>query len=171
MEIFETLRKDHALVRDQLDLLIGLTADRSEVGASKDEWIEAFYDLKMALVAHNRAEESVFYDVMNRVPNRPELSDIKTEEHHLAEETLQDLEEMSPSDRDWSAMLALLKNQIESHVAEEETFVFGVMQDHITSSESERMSEDFLRLRNAEFLGRGYRPKLVRRPTSRALPR
>ncbi|RZA11510.1 MAG: hemerythrin domain-containing protein, partial [Proteobacteria bacterium] len=65
MEIFETLRKDHALVRDQLDLLIGLTAEKG----GGDEWIEAFYDLKMALVAHNRAEESVFYDVMNRVPN------------------------------------------------------------------------------------------------------
>lgn len=169
MEIFETLRNDHARVRDHLDLLIGLSL-RDSKGEINEDWTEAFYDLKMALIAHHRAEETVFYDVMNRVPNRPELADIKTEEHHLAEETLQDLEEMTPADRDWGAMLALLKNQIESHVAEEETFVFGVMQDLISDVESERMSEDFLRLRTEEFLGRGYRLKFVKRATNRSLP-
>ncbi len=152
MNIFETLRLDHAGVRNLMEDLID--GDRAA-----ENWPEVFYDLKLALVAHNRAEEQVFYDVLNRIPNREELADIKTEEHHMAEEILQDLEEMSPSDRDWDTTLGLLKNQIESHIAEEETFVFAVIEAQISDEEAETMSEAFERARTEVMQTSDYLPR------------
>ncbi len=101
MQIFETLRWDHVGIRDCLDTLIEVSTGREHADIGED-WAEAFFDLKTLLNAHNRAEETVFYEAVSQIPNREDLADIKTEEHHQAEETLQDLETMSPVDHDSS---------------------------------------------------------------------
>lgn len=157
MEIFEALRLDHIRLRDGLDDLIDMTTGQELT----DEWAEVFFDLKQSLNAHDRAEETVFYDALTRVPNRQELADIKTEEHHQVEETLQELELIHPAGSGWIQMLFLLRNQIESHIAEEETFVFGLLQGVISDEESEQMGDEFRRLRDRELMGREYRFRAV----------
>lgn len=148
MNIFDTLRQDHAGVRNLVEELI-----------AGENWPEAFYDLKLALVAHNRAEETVFYDILNGIPNREELADIKTDEHHMAEEILQDLEEMSPQDHDWPTTLALLQSQIEAHVAEEETFVFALIGEHLSEDEADDLGERFERARSEIVQTSDYLPR------------
>ena len=173
MEIFDTLRMDHAAIRTQLDRLIqissfdgaNLSLDPSpdcELSAAED-WAQVFFDLKKTLRAHDRAEESVLYEMLARIPNREDLADIKTEEHHMAEETLQDLEELNLSDDEWSATLALFKNQLESHVAEEETFVFSLLEEVLTDEEGQMLAQQFDRERE-EYLEQS--DLMISQPTS-----
>ena len=153
MEIFDTLRMDHAAIRNQLDKLIQISSsDKAKLSlevssvdplVTAENWAQIFFDLKKSLRAHDRAEENVLYEMLTRIPNREDLADIKTEEHHMAEETLQDLEELNPSDQEWAATLALFKNQLESHVAEEETFVFSLLAEVLTDEEGQLMARQF----------------------------
>lgn len=168
MDFFELLRIEHASLRDLLDQLIdkstSSSAEEAAVSPPRDEtlerdWPEIMHDLKLALIGHNRAEEAVLYDALRRIPHRSEMADLKTEEHHLAEELLEDLEEINPADRQWAMKLGLLKNQIESHVAEEETTVFSLLLSEITDEESERMSTEFESLRDDIVQGARYHPK------------
>jgi hemerythrin superfamily protein len=163
MNIFETLRMDHASLRGILEDLIEKSEDSetrslSNVTADQD-WPELFYELKIGLVAHHRAEEAVLYNKLRSLPYRGELADVKTEEHHLIEELLEDLEEINPADQEWSVRLALLQNQIESHFAEEETTVFSLLQPIVSDVESEKMCSEFESLRNDIEQGAMYHPK------------
>jgi hemerythrin-like domain-containing protein len=54
------------------------------------------------------------------------------------------LEDLITSREDWDAKLALLKNHMEGHIAEEETSVFAIMQSAITTEQSEQMARNFL---------------------------
>lgn len=157
MNIFEVLRLDHLRLRDGLDDLIELTSRDSGNTNNDDTWAEAFFEFKQSLNAHDRAEEAVFYEALTRVPNRQELADIKTDEHHQVEETLQELELINPVTPGWHEVLALLKNQFDSHVAEEETFVFGLLQRVLADEESEQMGREFLEACGRERTGNGYR--------------
>lgn len=162
MDIFETLRIDHASIRSVLDDLIDRSSDKESMavgGELGQDWPNLLMDLKRSLVAHDRAEETVVYDFLRRIPNRAEMADLKTEEHHLAEELLEDLDEINPADYDWGPKLELLKNQLESHFAEEETNTFSVLQPHMTDEISDQMVVDFTSLRDDLYESASYQPK------------
>ncbi len=148
MDIFEELRADHAAIRSLLDEIIESSTGLSPTKASEGrEWPEALQELKTSLFAHNRAEEAVFYEALSQIPHRDELAEIKTEEHHMGETVLDELIAMNPEDSDWDIRLDLLKNQIESHVAEEETLVFSILKEHTSEQEALRMAQEFEKLR------------------------
>lgn len=162
MDIFETLRLEHAAIQDMLDQVIDRSSDTEslQMGADQgDDWPSILHDFKLALLAHDRAEEAVVYEFLRQIPHRGETADLKTEEHHLAEELLEDLEEINPADRAWATKLGLLKNQIESHIAEEETTIFSLLQPHITDEMSDKMAVDFERLRDDIVTSTHYHPK------------
>lgn len=158
MDIFETLRIEHAAIADDLnDLIDKSTApDQNPIG---EDWPELFHDFKLSLVAHNRAEEAVFYQVLNSIPHQGNLANIKTQEHHLIEELLEDLEEINPADKSWTLKIALLKNQIDSHIGEEETTVFALVRPYITTEQSDNMVHEFESLRDEIVEGAPYHQK------------
>jgi hypothetical protein len=157
MDIFETLRVDHAQTRGLLDDIIELTIDEpTESGKSLDMKLlpeinaESFRALKQALVMHDRAEEAVFYEALDILGHSRELSETKTEEHHLIESYVEELENLSLGDPLWKVTLGLLKNQLELHVAEEETTVFNLMSSFIDDETSDKMARDFLRIKSGD---------------------
>lgn len=161
MDIFATLRLEHSALRDLLDQLIDQSEPDQDTPRGPDipDWPEAFHDLKIALVAHNRAEEAVFYEILKNIPHRTELAEIKTEEHKLAEELLEDLEEINPADNEWPEKLALLKNQIESHISEEETLVFSLVEEALGGDDAERLGAEFTQLSDEIRQGAPYHPR------------
>lgn len=162
MDIFTVLRLEHAAIRSILDDLIEVSSDKesAQVGGNLgQDWPDLLLDLKLSLVAHNRAEENVVYDFLRQVPHRNETAELKTEEHHMAEEMLEDLEESDPADKQWGTKLALLKNQLESHIAEEETSVFSILEPYVTDEISDKMVVDFQTLRDDLYESAMYQPK------------
>lgn len=159
MDIFEILRIEHASIRGILDDLVDTSTDVQAGGDLGQDWTDLLADLKLTLVAHNRAEEATLYDALSNIPHRDELADIKTEEHHLAEELLEDLEEINPADNQWAEKLAVFRNHLESHFAEEETNVFSVAQSHIDQEQGEQLYREFEQLRDDLVESVKYHPK------------
>ena len=143
MDIFDILRDDHARVRNLLNELILQT---SEPTADHDAHLEPLNALKRAMIAHDRAEESVLYEHLRINAHQADLAESKAEEHHLAEAILIELERKSPTDADWDMSLGLLKNQIESHMAEEETSTFDMLRPFVDAEATERMADEFLEM-------------------------
>jgi hemerythrin superfamily protein len=139
MDIFECLRADHARLKNLLDDLI--EADAKSVPRIKME-------LKLAIIAHDRAEEEVVYEVLRLIPYRAELADLRTDEHFLNESVLGDLDDVEPDDEDWITFVDLFKNQLDSHFAEEETFVFSLLRDNLDEKLIVSMADDFEKRRN-----------------------
>lgn len=143
MDIFDILRDDHARVRNLLNELILQAGERT---AGRDAHLEPLSTLKRAMIAHDRAEESVLYEHLRINAHQADLAESKAEEHHMAEAIVDELERKSPQDDDWEMSLGLLKNQIESHMAEEETSTFDMLRPFVDAESSERLAEEFLEL-------------------------
>jgi hemerythrin superfamily protein len=127
LTIYELLRLEHQSVRDLLNSLI--EQPRRAV----------FKELRTQFLAHSRSEEDVFYDCLSRIPNRNETAELKTEEHHLIEELLDELAALSMNSPMWKKRLRVLQNLLESHVADEETNIFAMVQPYISERESQDM--------------------------------
>ncbi len=171
MGIFELIRIEHSFIRDILAEILEQTIgteglDPEEIKAVEArrkeplrDWEALQHDLKLTLVAHNRAEESVLYDALAKIPHRAGLADVKTEEHRMAEELLEDLEEINPQDKAWDTKFALFKNLLESHFAEEESSVLPIIEADLTTEQNDQMIRDFESLRDNIVLGVKYHPK------------
>lgn len=161
MDIFESLRLDHAALRGLLDDVIEKSTGMNPLSSfTGQDWPELMNDLKISLIAHNRAEEAVLYEHLTKIPHRSELSEIKTEEHRMTESLLEDIEGLNPQDTTWESRLGLIKNQLESHIAEEETLVFSIIREAITDEEAEKMANEFEALRDQIRQGIPYQGKV-----------
>ncbi|MES2962500.1 MAG: hemerythrin domain-containing protein [Bdellovibrionota bacterium] len=163
MTIFELLCDDHHTLKLKLENLIEVTSPslRTErPNASNDEGaFELLAELKAAVLAHERAEDAVFYDRLRLLPHRDELADLLVEQHHQIDEHLDDLERMGPGAREWEQTLSLLKNELESHLAEEESAVFPILQLAIEGDESERLARRFQMARTETIEAMHLAPK------------
>ena len=161
MSIFEVIKGDHEDIRVLLNEVIDQTSvsipKRKHELEHPEDWEEALHDLKLALVAHNRAEEATLYLKLRSlsVPT----ANTKIHEHNEAEDILHEIERMNPQDREWGERLGFLRNQIESHQAEEETSTFDLIKPLIEEEESSRLAEEFVRLRDDLVEGAKYHPK------------
>lgn len=122
-----------------------------------ENWKDCLIELQRQFVAHARAEEIVFYEALREIGHHSEMADTKTEEHHVIEELIESLLKLTPVDRGWGIRLSLLKNQLESHVAEEETVIFGAVMLQIDDELADEMGRRF------EILKASYLPPQKRR--------
>ena len=163
MTIFQALKADHDKARKTLEDLIELTAlgappvaapptkkNATKVTAPRT-WKELLGSLKSALLAHDRAEETTFYEALRESAHLPEFADSRTDEHHAVEALIEVLEHLNPHHHDWQTQLSLLKTQLEAHIAEEETTIFDAVEGAISEEESYHMAEAFYLLRYATF--------------------
>ena len=146
MTIFQLLRDDHHRLRLILENLIETTSRSIEPHTTQPSlesgrrWLG---ELEMVHLAHSRAEELVLYERLRFLPHRDGLADQQLEEHRMIEETLDELAQMDPTDDKWDEALSLVKNQLESHLASEETTVFPILELAVEQEEAERLARDF----------------------------
>jgi hemerythrin superfamily protein len=163
MDIFEIIRNDHTDIRRLLNEVIHQTSipmPKEKRLLQPEDWEDALHDFKLSLVGHNRAEEALLYVLLRSHDHADHVAaESKTHEHRIAENLLADLENMNPRDRDWGTQLGLMKNQIESHQAEEETATFELLAPLIDESNSDRLAREFLHLRDDIVSGAKFHPK------------
>ena len=175
MTIFQALKADHDKLKRILEDLIELTAlppePRSSQKTEKKTWKELLASLKTALLAHDRAEEAVFYEALRDRAHLPEFADSRTEEHHAVEVLIEGLEHLNPHHHDWQTQLSLLKTQLEAHIAEEETAIFDAVESAISEDDSYHMAEAFYSLRYATFSSAAAQAAAHRRGSARPASR
>jgi hemerythrin-like domain-containing protein len=81
-------------------------------------------DLCDALIVHTMIEEELFYPALRAALDDDELFDDAELEHAGARELISQLEAMYPGDEHFDATLAVLFEEVEHHVAQEETEMF-----------------------------------------------
>jgi hemerythrin-like domain-containing protein len=108
---------------------------------------ESFRQLKSELETHSEAEEKVFYTRLDREPRTKEMMAEAREEHQLATEILLSLERMSRKDEQWMARMKVLQENVEHHIDEEESEIFGEARSFLGRDELEQLGEEFDRAR------------------------
>jgi iron-sulfur cluster repair protein YtfE (RIC family) len=118
MNAFELLKKDHGQVSRIMEQLEAVAQGRSR----KRE--ELFNRLRDELRIHSAIEERIFYPALKDAQETRELVLEALEEHKIVEQLLDELDSLSMDDIQWPAKLAVLKENVEHHVEEEEKELF-----------------------------------------------
>ena len=91
--------------------------------AEDDEKLDLFEQLADALAVHATIEEKQFYPATKNARTEEMLQEA-VEEHLAAKRIIADLLEMTPDDPQFDAKIAVLKEQVEHHIEEEEAELF-----------------------------------------------
>ena len=118
MDAFELLEEDHKKVKK----LLSEADDTTERGVKTRQ--ELFARIKQELLVHETIEEELLYPTLKEHDKTKEVSLEGYEEHHFANEIMAELEETPVDDDKWAAKFAVLKENIEHHIEEEEDEMF-----------------------------------------------
>jgi hemerythrin superfamily protein len=132
MDIFEELHKEHEEVA-------GLIATLEEKG--RDD--KTFETLRTQLTAHSKAEEQVLY---KRLETEESVRDTVLEgyeEHKVVVKVLSDMAKTTDDEEKFAAKLAVLKENVEHHVEEEEGTLFEGARPLLAEGEPESLYEEF----------------------------
>ncbi len=135
-KLFAELKKDHKEVKSLINKL-EKTSDESR------QREELFTQLKQELQPHQKAEEHVFYPVLQKEEEvrKDVLEGI--EEHHVAEVVLKEMDKMNKSEEQWSAKLSVLKELVDHHIEEEESKIFHDAERVLDQKQFDQISVKF----------------------------
>jgi hemerythrin-like domain-containing protein len=141
MQIYDVLKKDHQAVLHLLEQM-----ENTSDGAVQKRR-DLLTRLSEELVPHMRAEEKVLYDTLKEINETEDLVLEAEEEHSTCEMVLHELQSIEPSDKRWAAKLAVLKENLELHIEEEETEIFAQAKQVLAPEEAKMMAEAFKNLK------------------------
>jgi hemerythrin superfamily protein len=136
--IFTVLIREHREVAAMLAEIA-----RQGAGAS-----ETFERMRLALLTHSRAEEEVFYPVLQAEELTHDVAIDAWQEHRVVAALLRELHEMSSRGDRWMAKFAVLKENVEHHVEEEEGEMFRQARQVLDHAEQVSLAERFLRAKD-----------------------
>lgn len=126
--IFVQLKAEH----DELKTIL-----KSAKNAKGAERRRAVSKIKHNLIPHARAEEKILYALMTKLGTTEDLDSLLHEayiEHRTADDLLKSLASEDVSSELWPAKLAVLKENVEHHIREEENHFFPKAKKYISRS-------------------------------------
>jgi iron-sulfur cluster repair protein YtfE (RIC family) len=118
MDPYALLKADH---REVSALFAKLDETTSRAAKTRASLFEA---LHRALLVHMLTEDSVLYPVLKELAAARALSFEAVEEHKLVKSLLEAMAGMPVDAEEWTAKLAVLRENVEHHVREEEGELF-----------------------------------------------
>ena len=121
MDALALLKHDHDEIRSLFD---ELDASNRRSLRARERIFDAIRD---ELDIHARVEEEVFYPALRETSSEALRSAAleAVEQHRIVKDLLDELEEMSPSDDEFAARMALLRENVLRHAEEEERGMFA----------------------------------------------
>jgi hemerythrin superfamily protein len=164
MDIYSELKADHKKIKSLLKKL----EDTTEKSVKQRKTL--LKQLKETLVPHARAEEKALYERLKEstVKEAGALAFEGYEEHGVADRLMELLEDTSPNDKKWTALIAVIKESLEHHIEEEEGDIFKKARKSFDRKTAVTMGEEFLRLK-AQFLAEVKQGKTPAQPESHEL--
>ena len=129
MDAFAMLKADHREVAALFEKLDETTERGVKVRT------EAFEKLHHDLIVHMLVEETVLYPALKEFKGSRALSFEAVEEHKVVKILLEALSAMAVDTEEWTAKLAVLKENVEHHVREEEGELFPHALKELTAEE------------------------------------
>jgi hypothetical protein len=134
MDILRELKNDHKQLLKQFEKLSKKKNAQADAG---------FEQLRVALTAHSKAEEKVFYKAIEGDAQAHEMVLEGYEEHHVADLLLKELARKKGDGERWHAKLMVLQEVVEHHVQEEESEIFAAAEKALPVAERKKMGEKF----------------------------
>jgi hemerythrin-like domain-containing protein len=136
------LKQDH---REIKDLFEKFEEAGPRAHATRETTVERIIE---TLSVHAGIEETVLYpEIRERIPAAEEDALEALEEHHVAKQTLAELQRMGSEDERFTAKVTVLIESVTHHIDEEEDELFAKVRKEFTRTELEGMAERLTRAR------------------------
>lgn len=133
MDVFKVLKQDH----DEMKKLFKKLSESGEGAVKTRE--KTFKELARELAVHTQLEEEIVYPRLREEESLRETINEGIEEHHVADQVLEELSGLAVDDEQWDAKLTVLKEAVEHHVEEEEKELFPKAAKVIDKDEAAEM--------------------------------
>jgi hemerythrin superfamily protein len=136
MDAITMLRDDHKRIR-QLFTRFEKAGDQAHTTKRKivDEVIEE-------LAGHSAVEEEVFYPAVREAVGEVEDTVLESlEEHHIVKWTLNELEDMDPTEERFDAKVKVLMESVRHHMQEEEQSMFRKVRQRVKPARLRELGE------------------------------
>ncbi|MDQ3620486.1 MAG: hemerythrin domain-containing protein [Actinomycetota bacterium] len=131
----ELLREDHRKVKKLLE-----QGDDTTENAVKTR-TEVLEKIKAEMQAHETIEEEIFYPALQRHEKAKEVVLEGYEEHHVVNQILGELNDVSVEDERWAAKFSVMKENIEHHIEEEEDDMFKKAEQIFSKAELDELGD------------------------------
>ena len=135
MNPYELLKEDHKKVADILEKL-----EKTTERASKTRE-DLFNRLSNELERHAAVEEQVFYPLLKEASETRDITFEALEEHRVVKKLLRELSSTPKDSEEWTAKLAVLKENVEHHVEEEEGEMFKKARKVLDNKQAQELGE------------------------------
>lgn len=135
MDVFRLLKQDHKEVQQ----LFKKIEDSSDTAIKTRE--KTYKELMRELTVHARVEERIVYPRLRQLDKLEETVREGIEEHHVAEQLMEEIARMPADDEQWMPKVTVLKEMVEHHVDEEEKTLFPKAAKSLDKSEMEELGE------------------------------
>lgn len=131
----ELLKEDHRKVKKLLE-----QGDDTTENAVKTR-TEVLEKIKSEMQIHETIEEEIFYPALKEHSKTKDLTLEAYEEHHVVDTIMAELEGVEPSDETWMAKFAVMKENLEHHITEEEDELFPKTEQVLDKDELEQLGD------------------------------
>jgi hemerythrin-like domain-containing protein len=135
MNSLTLLRKDHREVKELL---------KQSEDADTAQKQKLFEQIKSELQVHEAIEEEIFYPALKEHAKTKELTLEAYEEHHVVDQIIGELEQLSPDDETWDAKFSVMEENLKHHINEEEREMFEQAQKVFSDEELDQLGEQML---------------------------
>ncbi|WP_142784590.1 hemerythrin domain-containing protein [Changchengzhania lutea] len=136
MNIFESLRKDHDIQRQLLEVLVQTEGDSK----TRDR---AFKALKHELEIHANGEERHFYSPLIDIDKTQPHARHGVAEHHEIDEIVETLEKTDYDSSAWLKYAKNLKEKVEHHLEDEEHTFFQLAGKVLSESQKTTLADNY----------------------------
>ena len=137
MTIFDVLKKDHDEVKDILDKI------DKDLRADGEQCAALFAALKPMVLAHSRAEEEVFYSVLEEHDQTEDLAERAEDEHAEVEEMLEQMGEEEPGEAGWRMVFDQMAAALRHHIRQEESEMFRKAREVLGEQDLQGLADAF----------------------------
>lgn len=138
MDLYALLKEDHKKVKDLLKDLED-TTERAE--KSRERLIR---EVEAELTVHSEAEEKFLYPRLQGFSETKELAYEAVEEHKVVKTLLTELVSEPKGTAEWTAKLAVLKENVEHHIEEEEGPLFSKAKRALSREDAEAIADSVM---------------------------
>jgi len=147
MTIFDVLKKDHDEVKEILDKI------DKDIRGDGGQCKALFDQLKPMVLAHSRAEEEVFYSVLEEHDQTEDLAEHAEDEHAEIEEMLEQMDEDDPGEASWRMVFEQMASVLRHHVQLEESEMFRKAREVLGEQDLQAMGDAFLQRKQRVLSG------------------
>ena len=135
MDALQLLTEDHDHVKKMLEEL----DDTTERAIKTRE--QTFAKLESELEVHEAIEEEIFYPALKEHSKTRDIALEGYEEHHVVDTVIAEMGDVPVSDETWTAKFAVMKENLEHHIEEEEQDMFPKARKVFDQQELDQLGE------------------------------